>query len=117
MTYRGATGSINADPMAVALAADGTLGQVHVSRDEGGARRRIPRAGGSSNGEDIYAGHPVPTRNVEIVFTPTTNVSARWFFGRCRWGRRQPAFPLSGPAAALAPVRIAGSRRSSMEPA
>ena len=66
MTYRGATGSINADPMAVALAADGTLGLKYMS-----VAMKVELEGEYTRGlliygEDIYAGHPVPQGNVEI---------------------------------------------------
>jgi inosine-uridine nucleoside N-ribohydrolase len=66
MTYRGATGSINADPMAVALAADGTMGRKFMS-----VAMKVELEGEYTRGllvygEDIYAGHPVPQGNVEI---------------------------------------------------
>jgi inosine-uridine nucleoside N-ribohydrolase len=66
MTYRGATGSINADPMAVALAADATLGRKYMS-----VAMKVELEGEHTRGllvygEDIYAGHPVPPGNVEI---------------------------------------------------
>ncbi|HEY7284857.1 MAG TPA: nucleoside hydrolase [Vicinamibacterales bacterium] len=66
MTYRGATGSINADPMAVALAADGTMGRKYMS-----VAMKVELEGEYTRGllvygEDVYAGHPVPQGNVEI---------------------------------------------------
>jgi inosine-uridine nucleoside N-ribohydrolase len=66
MTYRGADGSINADPMAVALAADATLGQRYMS-----VAMKVELEGEYTRGllvygEDVYAGHPVPPGNVEI---------------------------------------------------
>ena len=66
MTYRGGDGSINADPMAVALAADATLGQRYMS-----VAMKVELEGEYTRGllvygEDIYAGHPVPPGNVEI---------------------------------------------------
>ncbi len=66
MKYRGASGSINADPMAVALAADGTLGQKYMS-----VAMKVELEGEYTRGllvygEDIYAGHPVPPGNVDI---------------------------------------------------
>jgi inosine-uridine nucleoside N-ribohydrolase len=66
MTYRGAAGSINADPMAVALAADGALGQRYMS-----VAMKVELEGQYTRGllvygEDVYAGHPVPPGNVEI---------------------------------------------------
>ncbi len=66
MKYRGATGSLNFDPMAVALAADGTLGQEYASvamkvELEGEYTRGI-----IVYGEDIYSGNPVPEGNVDL---------------------------------------------------
>lgn len=66
MKYRGAAGSINADPMAVALAADGTLGQKYMS-----VAMKVELEGDYSRGllvygEDIYSGNPVPPGNVDI---------------------------------------------------
>ena len=66
MTYRGEVGSINADPLAVALAADGTLGLRYMSvaikvELEGEYTRGL-----LVYGEDIYSGRPVPPGNVDI---------------------------------------------------
>jgi inosine-uridine nucleoside N-ribohydrolase len=66
MKYRGAPGSINADPMAVALAADGTLGQKYMS-----VAMKVELEGEYTRGllvygDDIYAGRPVPPGNVDI---------------------------------------------------
>jgi inosine-uridine nucleoside N-ribohydrolase len=66
MKYRGAAGSINADPLAVALAADGTLGQRYMS-----VAMKVELEGEYTRGllvygDDIYAGHPVPPGNVDI---------------------------------------------------
>ena len=66
MKYRGASGSLNYDPMAVALAADDTMGQEYVSvamkvELEGQYTRGI-----LVYGEDIYSGNPVPKGNVDI---------------------------------------------------
>jgi inosine-uridine nucleoside N-ribohydrolase len=66
MEYRGAAGSINADPMAVALAADGTLGQRYMS-----VAMKVELDGQYTRGlivygEDIYAGHPIPPGNVDV---------------------------------------------------
>ena len=66
MQYRGATGSINADPMAVAMAADGTLGQRYMS-----VAMKVELEGQYTRGllvygEDIYSGHPIPPGNVDI---------------------------------------------------
>jgi inosine-uridine nucleoside N-ribohydrolase len=66
MSYRGAAGSINADPMAVALAADATLGQKYMS-----VAMKVELEGDYSRGllvygEDIYSGNPVPPGNVDI---------------------------------------------------
>lgn len=66
MQYRGAAGSINADPMAVALAADGTLGQRYMS-----VAMKVELEGEYTRGllvygEDIYSGRPVPPGNVDI---------------------------------------------------
>jgi inosine-uridine nucleoside N-ribohydrolase len=66
MKYRGAAGSINADPMAVALAADSTLGQRYMS-----VAMKVELEGAYTRGllvygEDIYSGHPVPPGNVDI---------------------------------------------------
>jgi inosine-uridine nucleoside N-ribohydrolase len=66
MKYRGAAGSINADPMAVALAADGTLGEKYMS-----VAMKVELEGEYTRGllvygEDKYSGHPVPPGNVDI---------------------------------------------------
>ena len=66
MTYRGAAGSINADPLAVALAADGTLGQRYMS-----VAMKVELEGEYTRGllvygEDIYSGHPIPPGNVDV---------------------------------------------------
>jgi inosine-uridine nucleoside N-ribohydrolase len=66
MKYRGAAGSINADPLAVALAADGTLGQRYMS-----VAMKVELEGEYTRGllvygEDIYSGHPVPPGNVDV---------------------------------------------------
>lgn len=66
MQYRGAAGSINADPLAVALAADAMLGQRYMSvavkvELEGEYTRGL-----LVYGEDIYSGHPIPPGNVDI---------------------------------------------------
>lgn len=66
MRYRGAAGSINADPMAVALAADGMLGQKYMS-----VAMKVELEGEHTRGllvygEDIYSGNPVPAGNVDI---------------------------------------------------
>ena len=69
MEYRGATGSINADSMAVALAADGTLGQQYMS-----VAMKVELEGEYTRGllvygDDIYAGHPVPPGNVDVCIS------------------------------------------------
>jgi inosine-uridine nucleoside N-ribohydrolase len=69
MEYRGATGSINADPMAVALAADGTLGQRYMS-----VAMKVELEGEYTRGllvygDDIYAGHTVPPGNVDVCIS------------------------------------------------
>ena len=66
MKYRGASGSLNFDPMAVALAADDTMGTEYMSVamkvELGGEYTR----GILVYGEDIYSGNPVPEGNVDI---------------------------------------------------
>ena len=66
MTYRGATGSVNADPMAVALAIDPSIGmkfmQVFVRVELAGEYTR----GMLVYGDDIYTGHPVPPGNADL---------------------------------------------------
>jgi inosine-uridine nucleoside N-ribohydrolase len=66
MKYRGATGSLNYDPMAVALAADGTMGREYAS-----VAMKVELQGEYTRGilvygEDIYSGNPVPEGNVDI---------------------------------------------------
>jgi len=66
MKYRGAAGTINADPMAVALAADGTLGQKYMS-----VAMKVELEGDYTRGllvygDDKYSGNPVPPGNVDI---------------------------------------------------
>jgi len=64
--YRGATGSVNADPMALALAIDPSIGlkfmSVYVRVELEGEYTR----GQLVYGDDIYAGHPVPQGNVDM---------------------------------------------------
>jgi inosine-uridine nucleoside N-ribohydrolase len=64
--YRGATGSVNADPLAVALAIDPSIGQkfmsVYVRVELEGEYTR----GMLVYGDDIYAGHPIPPGNVDM---------------------------------------------------
>jgi inosine-uridine nucleoside N-ribohydrolase len=66
MKYRGATGSVNADPMATALAIDPSIGlkymRVHVRVELDGEYTR----GQLVYGDDIYSGHPVPPGNVDM---------------------------------------------------
>lgn len=66
MKYRGATGSVNGDPMAVALAADGTLGERYMSVSMKVELEGAYTRGLLVYGEDIYSGHPVPPGNVDI---------------------------------------------------
>ena len=66
MKYRGATGSVNADPLAVSLAIDPTIGlkyeRVFVRVELDGEFTR----GMLVYGDDIYSGHPVPPGNVDM---------------------------------------------------
>jgi purine nucleosidase len=66
MKNRGATGSVNADPMATALAIDPSIGQkfmrVNIRVELQGEYTR----GMLVYGDDIYAGHPVPPGNVDV---------------------------------------------------
>jgi inosine-uridine nucleoside N-ribohydrolase len=66
MKYRGATGSVNGDPMAVALAADGTLGSRYMAVSMKVELEGAYTRGLLVYGEDIYSGHPVPPGNVDI---------------------------------------------------
>jgi inosine-uridine nucleoside N-ribohydrolase len=66
MQYRGAPGSVNGDPMAVALAADAALGQRYMS-----VAMKVELEGRFTRGQlvygdDIYAGHPIPPGNVDL---------------------------------------------------
>jgi len=66
MKYRGASGSLNFDPMAVALAADENMGKEYVS-----VAMKVELDGEYTRGilvygEDIYSGNPVPKGNVDI---------------------------------------------------
>lgn len=64
--YRGATGSVNADPLATALAIDPSIGlkyeRVYIRVELRGEYTR----GMLVYGDDIYAGHPVPPGNVDM---------------------------------------------------
>jgi inosine-uridine nucleoside N-ribohydrolase len=64
--YRGAAGSVNADPLALALAIDPSIGQkfmsVYVRVELEGEYTR----GQVVYGDDIYSGHPVPPGNVDM---------------------------------------------------
>ncbi|RXH54690.1 nucleoside hydrolase [Granulicella sibirica] len=66
MKYRGATGSVNADPMAVSLAIDPSIGRkfmrVFVRVELAGEYTR----GMLVYGDDIYTGHPIPQGNVDL---------------------------------------------------
>lgn len=66
MKYRGATGSLNYDPMAIALAADESMGKEYMS-----IAMKVELDGEYTRGilvygEDIYSGNPVPQGNVDI---------------------------------------------------
>ena len=66
MKYRGAAGSINADPMAVAMAADPAMGRRYMS-----VAMKVELDGRYTRGqlvygEDIYSGHVVPPGNVDV---------------------------------------------------
>lgn len=65
-TYRGAKGSVNPDPIAVATAIDPEIGLKYMS-----VSMRVELEGEYTRGmlvygDDIYAGHPVPTGNVDL---------------------------------------------------
>ncbi|MDE1162817.1 MAG: nucleoside hydrolase [Acidobacteriaceae bacterium] len=66
MKYRGAKGSVNADPLAVAIAAHPEVGQrfmdVNVRVELQGEYTR----GQLVYGDDIYSGHPIPPGNVDL---------------------------------------------------
>ena len=69
MKYRGATGSVNYDPMAIAIAADPSI--VHEYRSiyvkvelDGEYTRGTPIFG-----DDIYSGNPIPPGNVDICIS------------------------------------------------
>jgi len=66
MKYRGAAGSINADPLAIAMAVDPAIGQKYMS-----VAMKVELEGKYTRGllvygEDIYSGHPVPPGNVDV---------------------------------------------------
>jgi inosine-uridine nucleoside N-ribohydrolase len=66
MKYRGASGSVNADPMAVSLAIDPSIGirfmQVFVRVELEGEYTR----GMLVYGDDIYSGHAIPPANTDV---------------------------------------------------
>jgi len=66
MKYRGATGSVNADPMAVSLAIDPSIGmrfmQVFVRVELEGEYT----GGMLVYGDDIYSGHAIPPANTDV---------------------------------------------------
>lgn len=66
MKYRGAAGSVNADPMAVSLAIDPTIGtkfmRVFLRVELSGEYTR----GMLVYGDDIYSGHPIPPGNADV---------------------------------------------------
>jgi inosine-uridine nucleoside N-ribohydrolase len=66
MQYRGATGSVNGDPMAVALAADAALGQRYMSVAMKVELEGRYTRGQLVYGDDIYAGRPIPPGNVDL---------------------------------------------------
>ena len=64
--YRGAAGSVNPDPIAVALAIDPAIGVKYMS-----VSMRVELQGEYTRGmlvygDDIYAGHPIPPGNVDL---------------------------------------------------
>jgi inosine-uridine nucleoside N-ribohydrolase len=66
MKYRGAAGSINADPLAVAMAVDPAMGQRYMS-----VAMKVELEGQYTRGlivygDDIYSGHTVPPGNVDV---------------------------------------------------
>jgi len=66
MKYRGAAGSINADPMAVAMAVDPAMGQKYMSVAMKVELEGKYTRGQLVYGEDIYSGHPVLPGNVDV---------------------------------------------------
>jgi purine nucleosidase len=66
MQYRGASGSVNGDPMAVALAADASLGQRYMSVAMKVELEGQYTRGQLVYGDDIYAGRPIPPGNVDL---------------------------------------------------
>jgi inosine-uridine nucleoside N-ribohydrolase len=66
MKYRGAAGSINADPLAVAMAVDPTIGQKYMSVAMKVELEGKYTRGQLVYGDDIYSGHPVPPGNADV---------------------------------------------------
>jgi len=86
MKYRGAKGSINADPMAVAMAVDPMIGQKYMS-----VAMKVELEGEYTRGllvygNDIYSGHPVPPGNVDICVAADSARFKEMVFGTLKTG-------------------------------
>lgn len=86
MKYRGAAGSINADPLAVAMAADPAIGQKYMS-----VAMKVELEGQYTRGlivygEDIYSGHPVPPGNVDLCIAADSAKFKEMVFETLRTG-------------------------------
>jgi inosine-uridine nucleoside N-ribohydrolase len=66
MKYRGAAGSVNPDPIAVAIAAHPEIGRRYMSVFMRVELRGEYTRGMLVYGDDIYSGHPIPPGNVEL---------------------------------------------------
>jgi len=84
--YRGAAGSVNADPLALALAIDPSIGQkfmsVYVRVELEGEYTR----GQLVYGDDIYSGHPVPPGNVDMCVAADAAKFKELVFGTLKKG-------------------------------
>jgi inosine-uridine nucleoside N-ribohydrolase len=73
MKYRGAAGSINADPLAVAMAADPTVGEKYMSVNMKVELDGQFTRGQLVYGEDIYSGHIIPPGNVDVCIAANSD--------------------------------------------
>jgi inosine-uridine nucleoside N-ribohydrolase len=86
MKYRGAAGSINADPLAVAMAAAPAIGQEYMS-----VAMKVELEGRYTRGllvygDDIYSGHPVPPGNVDVCIAANSAKFKEMVFETLRAG-------------------------------
>jgi inosine-uridine nucleoside N-ribohydrolase len=84
--YRGAAGSVNPDPMAVASAIDPSIGLKYMSVYMRIELRGEYTRGAVVYGDDIYSGHPIPPGNVDICVAADGDKFKRMVFDTLQRG-------------------------------